>query len=395
MQHNCISQLKLSIMGPGSQTGSPNFHAQSASNEVSLLNQPATTQATCVDGIQTLYFDDAATMQSKECCRGGVDEGIYRPDGALAEFIGASPSALWTLVVQDMRADQLVGSILSWEIDFTLAACQPSFIWTNITLGVGSKVAPPVYQARSVVYGTSFYVFNGRDSKDNLFKDLYRFETTTNVWTQLSPVNFNVALDFSSAIGANFMLTPWGLLRFGGYRRQYDKPSQYITDVFVQDPVTQRWTQIAASQTPFSTTLRANYPSPRYLASSVYLPSTLFAWRRPFDYRGFFDRFLPSTYSNYANGLMDSVFVFGGFDGSTGSLYDGSSGGLLNDAWLLRLANESVPRMQMATEEYRATHCAWREGSPSVQTCLGTNNSPCKLRDLLLLAWCNKDYQTV
>jgi len=406
VRHQCISQLRLSLIGPGPQSGSPNFHAHSASHEVSLINRPQTTQSTCVDGEQTLIFDDRASVPSRDCCRGGGGgsggaEVTYRPDGRLAEFTGSTPSAIWTLVAQDMKADELTGEIVSWEIDFTLVACQPSFTWTNVSLGVGSKVAPPIYQARSIVYKTAFFVFGGRDAYDNPFTQLYRFETTTRVWAQLTPVDFHVALDFSSAVGANFMLTPWGLLRFGGYRRQYDKSSQYIAEVFVQDPVTQRWTPVAAAPTPFRTALRTGTPSPRYLASAVYLPAASLSWRREFDYRALFDRFLPSTFSNYANGLMDSMLLFGGFDSSTGSLYDGSSGGLLTDAWMLRLANQSVPRSESATEAYRARHCEWRQAaaadSPS-NACLSTTPQgahACSLRDVVLLAWCNKNYQTV
>jgi hypothetical protein len=393
--HDCINQLRLSLMGPGAQSGSPNFHSPSASYEVGLLNQPRTVQATCVSGTHTFVFDDDAFIDGKDCCRPDSVTNTYRPDGKLGEFVGASPSGVWTLVVEDKRSDIYVGSIDSWEINFQLTPCIPRYIWTNLTgIETGSK-PPPLYQCRSVVYNTSLFVFGGRDKYDVSSKLLYRFDTTNYRWTQLTPVNFDVAVDFSSSVGANLMLTPYGLLRYGGLKRQSDINGQYTNDVFIQDFVTQRWRRVDVLPTPFPVSSRQHSPAGRYLSGGLYISSKEIHWRTIYSYRILYDQQLPSMHANFANSQADSILLFGGFDGSTGSVFDGSSGGLLNDAWMIRLSNFSVQRGRFGADEYRRSNCAWRHASSTTTTCLGSLNANCVLRDLLLLAWCGEYYQNV
>jgi hypothetical protein len=411
--HDCINQIRLSIMGPGPHTGSPNFNSPSASYEVGLIDQPRTVQSTCVSGTQTFVFDDDGFVDSKDCCRptytnynnGNVGPDVsnfltptnvtYRPNGKLGEFVGASPSALWTLVVQDMQADNYKGAVLSWDIDFQLQPCVPKYIWTNLTLASSSVRPPPLYQSHSIVYSSSLFIFGGRDKNDVYSPLLYRFDTTAVAWTQLAPVGFHAALDFSSAIGANFMLTPFGLLRYGGLKRQSDFTGQYVNEVFLQDPVTQHWRRIPVSTTPFSVPTRQKAPTGRYLAAGMYISSNDINWRTQYSYRILYDQFLPSIHSNYANSLIDSILLFGGFDGSTGSVFDGSSGGLLNDAWMIRLTNFSVPRVRETTNAYLQSNCAWRGNSTGTMTCLKSQSSSCSLRDLVLLAWCGGYFQNI
>ena len=90
-------------------------------------------------------------------------------------------------------------------------------------------------------------MYGGRDANDALLHDLHRYDTLTNTWTTLQAVNFDSSIYPSSSTGGNFMLTSWGLLRFGAYYRQpfmSKEYNNYDNSVAVQDPVTLRWREL-------------------------------------------------------------------------------------------------------------------------------------------------------
>jgi hypothetical protein len=64
-------------------------------------------------------------------------------------------------------------------------------------------------------------------------------------------------------------------------------------------------------------------PTVRYLAATVYKPSHTLHWRSEYNHYTLYNASKPSGRSNYMRRTADSLFVFGGFDGSTGSVYDG------------------------------------------------------------------------
>ena len=75
---------------------------------------------------------------------------------------------------------------------------------------------------------------------------------------------------------------------------------------------------------------------------------------------------------------------------------------MLNELWMLRLANFSTAGSVYAQDHYREKHCAWRNNTRSssaeqgVFACLDATESmsPCELRDILLMAWCHPDFMT-
>ena len=114
--------------------------------------------------------------------------------------------------------------------------------------------------------------------------------------------------------------------------------------------------------------------------------------RNIWTYRSFYDELIPSTQANFAGQIADSVFIFGGHNGATGSIVDGSSGGMLNDAWALRLGNWSIDGNRGAQAAYQFSYCQWRRNAKGIaqpNTCINlAPKSSCELRDLLLLSWC-------
>jgi len=93
-------------------------------------------------------------------------------------------------------------------------------------------------------------------------------------------------------------------------------------------------------------------PAPRYLSAAVFVPSNALHFKKEYSYRNLYDSYPKSTHANYANQLADSLMIFGGHDGATGSIYDGSSGGLLGDMWMLRFANLSTSGSRHAQTKY-------------------------------------------
>jgi subtilisin-like proprotein convertase family protein len=409
LQHPCLKQLRVSIMGPGPLSGSPNFFSPSDDHEVLLFSGLTTNGTGCAGGVHYFEFDDASNRLPETCCYDRAN-GTFRPQGRLAEFAGASMTADWTLVAQDLHQDQIEGVLLSWEVEFESSPCFRQYSWTNLTSSVvaaGANAPPARYAAHVIAHEFSLFVYGGRDEYDALLDDLYRYDTATEQWAKLVPVNFHVALDPASSVGASYALTAWGLIRFGGYYRQptlAESYDNYDASVAVQDPVTLRWRELLLDlepPLPTDTTFGRRSPSRRYLGATTFLPSHALHWASTYTHRSLYDQLLPSGRTNYAGSVADSLLLVGGSDGSTGSVYDGPSGGFLIDTWMLRLANWSTPGNRDRQQQYLEAHCRWRE-SPSAladgagtESCLGASGANCEWRDLIMKPWCSMNNQSI
>jgi len=431
--HECLSQLRLTIMGPGPETGSPNFHQLSTADEMVLLDQPRSNGTGCVKGFHKFIFeDDLATVfttepsgrDTYECCDNAY-EGRYKPDGKLSEYIGSTMAAQWTLVVQDMAPDHLTGELLSWKVRFVSSPCVKKYAWSELT-DADATIPPPRYHALAVTHEDSFFVYGGRDASDVFLQDLYRYDVSDNTWTVLQPVQFAFALQSTASFGYNLALTSWGLIKYGGYHRQpYITGTSYTymdsNDIYVLDPLTLKWRLLPlgtipepatpeSAKNPTATQVGGKPPRPsspappmRYLGAVVFVPSTAMHWKQAsqkLSYREFYDEHTNSVRANYVNKIVDSMFVFGGSNAATGSVLDGSSGGMLNDMWALRLNNYSTPGGRFAQQQTIDAHCYWRSTDTVIATgktnsCMGPTGSPCGVRDLLMLAWCSGNNQTL
>jgi hypothetical protein len=405
INHPCINQVKVSITGPGPQSGSPNYFAPSHDQEVLLFSKLTTNGTGCVGGNHTFVFDDDVSRRPDACCSRNYN-GTYQPQGRLAEFIGSSMTADWTLLVQDLKADSISGRLLGWEIEFTASPCVKLYTWANLTSSSNSAHRPVArYGARTINHGSSLFIYGGRDAHDAALQDLHRYDTKSNTWTELTPVNFYPALNPSSSVGANFVLASWGLMRYGGYYRQPTLPeeySNYDSSVAVQDPVTLRWQELYVSERsplPRDATFGRTKPSARYLGAAVFIPSHTLHWQTKYTHHNLYDDLLPSPRTNYQGAITDSVLVIGGFDGSTGSVVDGSSGGFLTDAWMLRLGNWSTPGSRYQQQTYLERNCRWRGSRSAVNattSCMSTTqHAACEWRDVMLLSWCASNNQTI
>jgi hypothetical protein len=308
-------------------------------------------------------------------------------------------------VAQDMKLDTRYGSIVSWGLTFTSAPCFKRFSWTNLTSVIAEDNVPLArYAAKAVSYDRSFFIFGGRDSKDRPLMDLHRLDIDTLRWTKLTPIDFHIALETSSAVGSSFSLTSWGLLRFGGYYRQATMTGthtdNYENSVFVMDPVTLRWKPVDVYAWPNSEgTFGSKIPATRYLSAMVFISAGQLSWKNSLPLRALYDQPSDSSRINYQGTISDSLMIFGGFDGASGSVYDGSSGGLLDDIWMLRLANWSTPGERFRQQRYLDSHCGWRSSRSAkdfgTESCLSTlNRMNCNFKDLIMLPWCSLNNQS-
>lgn len=399
INHQCWNQLKISIFGPGPQMGSPNFHTPNSDHEIIIFNQHQTNGTGCLSGTHQIIFDDDSKLYLQQCCRTGYNDR-FRPGGRLSEFMGASTTNEWTLTVEDMKPDDLTGSLIAWEAEFIVSPCVWTYTWTNLTSTMAQAGAPKNrYAAKSIAYSKYLFVFGGRDKDDRALTDLFRFDTVALTWQTLTPINFysaggsfGVTLNTAGAVGANFMMTSWGILRYGGYLRQpfmTGNGDQYSTEVFLADPSTLRWERVDVRPCPDSLmdVTSERLPGPRYLSATAFIPASSTQWLKKFSYRNLYDKYTRSSRSNYASALADSILVFGGHDGTSGSMYDGSTGGMLSDLWLLRLSNFSTDGERFKQQGYLEQQCGWR--SQRVESCLAGGTSPqCSFRDLMMLTWC-------
>lgn len=388
----------MSILGPGSSTGSPNYNPHSSDDEVLLFDNTHQVNNTgCARGSFKFIFDEDGEEIPVDCCHTD-GEHHFRSDGRLYEFVGANPFVEWTLVVEDMSIDGQGGELLSWNIEYAIQPCNRQYTWTAIN-ATNTEDELPVkrYQANMLVYESSLFVFGGRGDGDKILTDLYRYDVPSNTWTTLTPVNFDIPFGSASMVGMNLALTKWGLIRFGGYIRLPslvgNNMNTYVNDVYIMDPISLRWKLVEVEDTGSSP-----QPAGRYLSGIVFIPSGQMRWRKDFSYRILFDQRKKSTHANFAASRVDSLLIFGGHNGATGSLDDGSTGGMLNDMWQLRFGNWSLQSNRDAKNEYVDLYCKWRvAGSSAVENyCLSdVVDTECELRDLILLSWCNSENQTM
>lgn len=410
-EHPCITQVRMSLFGPGPLTGSPNFFPPADGLEVLLLSNVATNSTYCVGGKHSFVFNDNFERDPSSCCSTKFS-GPYRPAGKLSEFIDTTMLAEWILSIQDLSQDGLVGKVHSFEMDFVSAPCFPSYTWTNLTQSMTGDLPTPRYDSYMITYRESLFIYGGRDALDRTLHDLYRYDVSSHHWTMLTPTNFQVPLLSSptTLFGSSLALTSWGIFQFGGYARlptltissQSPRGGIYTHDVTLLDLITMRWSDVQVDHGDQQDILFGGHtiPHERYLASLVFLPASTFRWRNAQSERLLYDAPKRSYHSNFQGPVADSLLLFGGFDGAIGAAVDGSLGGYFNDLWMLRLNTLSTSESHQKQRQYLQKHCSWRQSAGAQRagatSCLSaTTGERCDMRDLLLLPWCAGRNQTL
>ena len=173
----------------------------------------------------------------------------------------------------------------------------------------------------------------------------------------------------------------------------------YDNSIFVQNPVTLKWRGVKIESWPnefADSTFPSRTPTPRYLSAMAFVSKNIFEWRTKYSERKLFDEKMKSSQTNKQGTISDSLLIFGGFDGTSGPVYDGSSGGLLSDMWIVRLGEYSSISNAAKHGQYLDNSCRWRSNVNSTKSCLSdTPMAECDFRDLIMLPWCDKLNQTM
>jgi len=159
-----------------------------------------------------------------------------------------SPPGEWVLGAYDRDADGLTGTVSSVQLHFTTKECDQTFHWTRLSQNIdddddggGSAFVapPPRAQHAAVVVGESLFVFGGKGfgpggadwsvgsvASTAVLHDLWRFDRADATWHllgsdsrgrgQSSWLSGRPNLGCLAASGRAALLSPWGLLTFGG-----------------------------------------------------------------------------------------------------------------------------------------------------------------------------------
>ncbi|CAM9805532.1 unnamed protein product, partial [Discosporangium mesarthrocarpum] len=258
VEHPCPAQLRLTLYGPGPPfvRRSHNFPPNSLGEPLLLFDGTRsplidTCQAGRSDGLiegvgssggglgPDLVLSDLAPLglwdrylQGGGGEDGGVDsnppglelsgEGWFKPEEKLLpKFGGAAAGGEWVLGFRDMEADGKNGTLLDWSIDFELRPCRKAgtLRWINRT-SPSSLSPPPRANHAAVAFEGNLYISGGRGPSSSSLWDLWRWEgndTYGSHWTLLGEGPTvplpppGPRLHESSGV-----LSPWGLLAFGG-----------------------------------------------------------------------------------------------------------------------------------------------------------------------------------
>lgn len=400
INHPCASQLYVAIRGPGPSVGSPNYNTPPSYFDVVLFNQRTTNGTGCIGGIFKFIFNDSSLRRTYDCCPQTYD-GYYHPEGPLSSFIGVSPYAKWYLVIQDMVADVFSGVLVEWSLSLSAFPCKETYSWSQVMIQGDSLSPPPRFQANSLVSNSSLFLFGGIDTNGTVLHDLWRFDLSSQKWLRLIPFNFDSLLA-TFAYGMSVILTPIGLLEYAGYSPSiysvFRKSSieSYSGSIIGVDPSS----GARFSAFSYNSNNSSSSPAPRYLTAAVYIPSSAVGWRTHFPPSIYFNNTQNSSQFNLAGTMIDSILVFGGDNGATGIVFDGSSGGLLGDSWIFRLANSSSPSGRAADYAFHEKACSWRLRGPSGGSlnpgCFGNSSSShCDFKSLLMTIWCLGEFQSI
>lgn len=105
LYHPCLSQVRVTLQGPGSLSGSPNFHSPAYEHEVVLFSELTTNGTGCLGGVHTFQFDDDSTRRPEDYNR--VYEGVYQPQVSVKCDVFALSSRIFFLNILDLHSSPM------------------------------------------------------------------------------------------------------------------------------------------------------------------------------------------------------------------------------------------------------------------------------------------------
>ena len=184
IKHPCTRQIEIVLFGPGPNSYDVNFEPSSRSHSVELFrhHDGAAVGGQCGRNLNGLVFDDDAVISVAASEARAPFRGHYRPVEKLSTFHGLRSRGDWVLGVYDYDIDHMEGSVLDYRLHFTVAECDQTFHWRELTASdVSARKPDPRAQHANMVVGDSLFIFGGRGrgsgqtQHPKLLHDLWRF----------------------------------------------------------------------------------------------------------------------------------------------------------------------------------------------------------------------------
>ena len=172
-----------------------------------------------------LTFQESALRSMTECCEdiGTNDsyrvEGEFRPFESMKRFEGLPAAGEWSLELVDRRSGDFPGELRNWTIRLITAPCNIVSRWIPIENDEAVKPLPRM-DATSIRVGESWFISDGRRGRP--LNDIWRFDLQSLEWNLVKPEGKESSRrgfrrpTTLKPLGRAGVLSPWGVLAFGG-----------------------------------------------------------------------------------------------------------------------------------------------------------------------------------
>ena len=405
IKHGCTRDLIIELLGPSHRHQGVNHResqqrqhergqfdtgSESAADPPQARDQRTLlfdgfdgTSSGCGVNLENLRFDDRANRTVEECCPSPF-KGSFRPVSKLNVYNDLQVRGEWSLRIYDQRANSLNGSLVNWELHFTMRPCEARYKWTDLSAQVKSNsngaIPGPRYGHTTVVIDHQMFLWGGHAW--SRYKDLWRLNITSRTWYKLNTREYRAPERYGRAS----VISPWQILNFGGYMH-----TRFAPFLWKYDPINFKWTRLdtfgvpggpvtythRSTEEPTPTLYGENMPVARQMTSLVLIG-------------------LKGTPSRQRGISHPKILMFGGYDGIA----------YMDDLWQLDLKLLGIDHDMIGGGEEEVNwrnNCIWRLKKGSTEdnlwksTCdsQGGQTANCLIDDVLTRAYCRKQYQGI
>eukprot|EP00903_Cladosiphon_okamuranus_P009839 g9351.t2 len=276
IDHGCTGQLQLTLYGPGPPPGDTSYPKNTPRAEPAVLfvgyngtdgafldagglgggfgTSAAAAGGGCGNGMAAI-FNDSAAMGVWECCgKGNPFSGTFKAVDRLlvGRFLHMPASGEWTLGVIDNAVDGSLGNVTNWSLHIETRSCdwRSALRWSNISRTEAESHPQPRNHHAAAVADGAIYISGGLGTTGAL-SDLWRrgnasSASTSIGWTILAegPGSSLGYVGPTNSYGANFLVSPWGVLSLGGMLQGSGVGRH--PEVWVLDMVSKLWHPVVA-----------------------------------------------------------------------------------------------------------------------------------------------------
>jgi len=383
LDHSCPKGIEyIKLTAPEIRDVDNHSSPQSRDYETKLfVSSMASRNDECSPSSIELLFTEDAHYDSVLSRASIPTSGTFRPADSLMQTFGGLPvDGDWTLSIgmsQPTYPEVYEGALIDWKVIVDVKSCSARPKWQKLAS------PPSTFEPRrlhtAIAVDNSIFISGG--FAQGRLTDLWRFDYDTNTWTELR--SQGVAWPM---YGQAVYIGEFGLLSYGGlapYGPRTPGEDLWLWDIFEDEwtslPIAQNETWVHDDQR-----LSNDIPQGRSLSSIGMLNTA------------------------QSSSVGPSVLVFGGDNGllhnSHHDSYGYMSNSYLNDVWLLSPDGMYISS-PMKNGSHREDYCTWmmKEDSTAEQVwnhscgwkAEGSPHGVCDLKDVLIAAWCRKQYQSL